>query len=74
VRVAGTPAHLLFLDHPLADDLVDGELRHRAGGDLTAAIRSLIVTPLSAGEQRDHPTMIRNMRGTSSSLLATNGR
>ena len=38
VGAARGPAHLLFFDHPLADDLVDRGLGERGGGGLASAV------------------------------------
>ena len=38
VSAAGRPAHLLFLNHALADDLVDRGLGERGGEGLTRAV------------------------------------
>ena len=43
VRSAGCPAHLLFLDHPFADDLVHGGVDERVGDRLAAAVALAVV-------------------------------
>ena len=52
VGAAGCPAHLLFLDHAFADDLVDRGLGERGGDGLAGAVAFAVVgDPAGVGPQ-----------------------